>query len=221
MKKYLLIMLLGFSTLMFGQEIVEQERTMSKGLHNGFYLEIPGAERKQAQNIWKDYLKEFAKKVKDKNDEYYTEEARVPLINGNGALTIYAEIKEGRGQSTLYTWVDLGGAYLNSIDHQTQYEGLVQFLEDYFYLVRKDVVKEELEDAEDVLKDIQKELDKLKDKNEDYHKDIEDAQKKIREAEDKIAKNLKEQDDVRIKLEKQRRDVEKIIEKYNSVGKSS
>lgn len=221
MKKYLLIILLGISLKGFSQEIVEQETTMSKGLHNGFYMEIPGADKKQAEKIWKDYLKDYAKKVKDKKGEYYTEEASVPLINGSGELTIYAEVREGRELATIYTWVDLGGAFLNSVDHPTQYEGMAQFMEDYFVLVRRDVVKNELEKAEDVLKDINKELEKLQDKNKDYHKEIEEAQEKIRKAEDNITKNLKEQDDVRILIEKQRRVVEKIIDKFNSVGKSS
>jgi hypothetical protein len=221
MKKYLLIILMAISVNGFTQEIVEQKTTMSKGLHNGFYMEIPGADKKQAQKIWKDYIKEFAKKVKDKKGEYYTEEARIPLINGNGELTLFAEVKEGRELSTLYAWVDLGGVFLNSEDHPTQHEGLVQFLEDYFVLVRKDVVKKELEKAEDMLADIMKDLEKLQDKNKDYHKDIEEAQDKIRKAEDNITKNLKEQDDVRIKIEKQKRAVEKVVDKFNSVGKSS
>lgn len=221
MKKYLLIILLGISLNGFSQEIVERETTMSKGLHNGFYMEIPGANKKQAQNIWKDYLKQYAKKVKDKKGEYYTEEANVPLINGSGELTLYAEVREGIELATIYTWIDLGGVFLNSEDHPTQFEGVVQFMEDYYVLVRRDVVKEELKEAEDKLKDINKELEKLQNKNKDYHKEIEEAQEKIRMAEDNITKNLKEQDDVRIMIEKQKRIVERIIDKFNSVGKSS
>jgi DNA repair ATPase RecN len=221
MKNYLLILFLAFSVQMMGQEIVEQDRTMSKGLHNGFYIEIPGAEKKQVEKIWKNYLKEFSKKVKDKKGEYYTEEANIPLINGANQLIVYAKVEEGMDQSTIYTWVDLGGAFLNSGEHASQYDGFAQFLEDFYYEVRRDVVKKELEDAEDMLKDIQKDLEKLQDKNKDYHRDIEKAQEKIREAEDKITKNIKEQDDVQIKLEKQKREVEKIMEKFNNVGKAS
>ena len=126
-----------------GQEMVEAERTMSRGVKNGFYMEFPGAEQKHVKDLWKDYLKEYAKKVKDKKDEYYTEECKVPLINGSAEITIYSEILKERRQATLYTWVDLGGVFLNSEDHPIQAEGLEQFLNDFYIIVAKDVIERE------------------------------------------------------------------------------
>lgn len=219
------ILLIGIFSSLFSfaqaQEIIETEKSMSRGVKNGFYLEFPGAEQKHVKDLWKDYLKEYAKKVKDKDDEYYTEECKVPLINGSAEITIYSEILKEREQATLYTWVDLGGAYLNTEDHPIQAEGLDQFLYDFYIIVRKDVINRELEDQEDELKDLNKDLEKLVDKNDDYHRDIEKAQEKIRKAEMEIEKNLREQDDKRIEIEKQKRKVDALIKKLNDIGKSS
>ena len=222
MKLRLLILLI--STFAFnhvqGQEIREHTKTMSMGSHNGFFIEFENAEKKNVEKLWKDYLKDYSKKVKKKKDEYYTEEGRIPLVNGSAQLTLYSTLEEGRDMTTLYAWIDLGGAFMNSEDHTTQVEGFSQFMEDFYYIVRKDVMERVLKDEEDILKDLNKDLDKLVDKNEDYHKDIVEAQKKIMEAEEKIHKNLVEQEEKKAEIEKQISKIEKIISRLNSIGKT-
>ena len=204
------------------QDIQPQNRTMSMGAHPGYYLDFEGAEKKNVEKLWKDYLKEYSKKVKKKKNEYYTEEARIPIVNGSGELTVYSELEEGRNQTTLYTWVDLGGGvFMNEEDHGRQVDGFFQFLEDFHLIVKKDVIKRELEDQEKALEKLNKELKKLIDKNKDYHNEIAKAQEKIRKAEENIERNLNEQNDKQVEIERQQKAIDKIIEKFNKVGKNS
>ncbi len=205
----------------FGQDSKDHNSTMSKGVQPGLYIELDGASKKDAEKLWKRHLKPHSKKVKDKDKEYYTEEGQVSLVNGSAGLTIYGKFDEGSNMTTLYTWVDLGGSFLNEEDHPSQYDGMKQFLRDYYVLVRKFVVNKELEDQQDALKDLEKDLKKLTDKNKDYHKEIEKAQDKIRKAEENIEKNLSAQDDKRVEIDKQIKAVEAVQKKLNSVGKSS
>jgi hypothetical protein len=222
MKQKLLLILIGIwsFTTMNAQNIKEQSKTMSMGSQSGFFMELEGAQKKNVEKLWKDYLKEYCKKVKKKKDEFYTEEGRIPLVNGSAELTVYSKLEEGRGLTTLYTWVDLGGAFMNSEDHGTQVDGFEQYLEDFYLIVRKDVIKRQLEEEEKALKELNKQLEKLADKNEDYHNDIAKAQEKIRIAEEKIEKNLNEQNDKRVEIERQMKKIEKVIDKLNSVGKA-
>ncbi len=215
----LMIALIGQLHL-HSQESVDHNSTMSKGVQPGLYLELEGAKKKDAEKLWKKHLKPHSKKVKDKDKEYYTEEGKCAIINGSAALTIYAKFDEGSDQTTIYTWVDLGGSFLNEEDHPSQYDGMKQFLRDYYVLVRKYVVNNDLKDQQDLLKNLEKDLKKLTDKNKDYHKEIEKAQDKIRKAEEDIEKNLSAQDDKRVEIERQIKAVEAMRKKLNSVGKS-
>ena len=219
--KFLLILIGGliFSGIN-AQELREQSKTMSMGSHNGFFLELEGAQKKNVDKLWKDYLKEYSKKVKKKKKEYYTEQGRIPIVNGAAELTVYSTLDEGRNQTTLYTWVDLGGVFMNSEDHTSQVEGFSQFMEDFFNIVRKDVIRRELEEEEKTLKNLSKDLDKLADKNENFHKEILKAQDKIRIAEENIEKNLASQEEKRAEIERQQQKLEAIIKKLNAVGKS-
>jgi len=224
MKIKLILMLslaiIGLNTQ--AQDIQPHNRTMSMGAHPGYYIDMENAERKNVEKLWKDYLKEYSKKVKKNKKEYYTEQARIPIVNGSGELTVYSQLEEGRDLTTLYVWVDLGGGvFMNEEDHSNQVDGFFQYMEDFYYIVEKDVIKRELEEQEKALEKLNKELKKLTDKNEDYHNEILKAQEKIRKAEEDIEKNLNEQNDKQVEIERQKKMIEKIINKYNSVGKNS
>ena len=222
MKNTLLTLTLIFlGAHLFSQQIIEQSKTMSLGSQNGLYIELDGADKKLSEKLWKNYIKEYSKKVKKSKNEYYTEEGRIPIVNGSAELTLYSSFEEGRNQTTLYTWVDLGGVFLNSEDHLSQYDGMNQFLTDFYFQVRKEVIKKEIETEEKLLKNLNKDLSKLANKNEDYHNDIVKAQEKISQAESKIEKNLANQDDKRIEIQKQKEKIEDIIKKLNEVGKKS
>ncbi len=216
----LVLLIIGLNSN--AQDIQPQNRTMSMGSHPGYYVDIEGAEKKNVEKLWKDYLKEYSKKVKKKKREYYTEQARIPIVNGSAELTVYSEIEEGRDLTTLYTWVDLGGGvFMNEEDHGRQVDGFFQFLEDFYLIVEKDVIKRELEQQEKSLEKLNKEMKKLVDKNEDYHNEIAKAQEKIRKAEENIERNLNEQNDMQVEIQRQQKKIDQIIEKFNKVGKNS
>ena len=222
MKLKLLALMIGIlmTSGIEAQELYENSKTMNMGTHNGFYIELEGAEKNNVEKLWKDYLKDYSKKVKKKKNEFYTENGRIPIVNGSAELTLYSKLDEGRNMTTLYTWIDLGGAFMNSEDHPSQVEGFTQFMEDFFFIVKKDVIKRELEDGEDILKDLDKDLDKLVGKNKDLHDEIAKAQEKIRKAEEEIMQNLALQEEKRAEIDQQMKKLEEIISRLNSVGKS-
>ena len=214
--------LLMLASQISAQDINNHRRTMSMGVQEGFYVDLENAEKKNVEKLWKEYLKDYSKKVKKKKDEYYTEEGNIPLVNGSAQLTLYSQLDEGRNVTTLYTWVDLGGGvFMNEEDHATQVKGMNQFLKDFYMIVEKDVIKRELEEEEKMLEKLTKELSKLQDKNEDYQKEIIKAQEKIRKAEENIEKNLNLQNDTEVEILRQQKKIDKIIDRYNKVGKDS
>ena len=214
-----MISIFTFGTI-YGQFVKEQETTMSLGNKYSYYVEIDGLSKKDAEKAWKEYVQSFGKlKYNKKAKEYYLNGAKVPMINGTKTVDLYTRIDEGKGQATVYTWVDLGGAFANPQDHAQASDGSRTFMNDFWIYGRKIAVSNELASEEKVQKDLEKDLSKLEGKNQDLHEEIEKLKEKIRQAEADIEQNLRDQDDKKVSIAQQRKKVEKVVDKLNNVGK--
>lgn len=217
-----------FNTLFFcialvlglSAQVSEKAFTMSLGSQNGYLIDLDGAKDKDVEKLWKKYLKEHGKVEKNKKaKEHYMTAVRIPMISRAGNVDLYSKIEKGTNRSTLYVWVDNGGTFASSDETPDVSEGIETFITDFSYIVQKEVIKKELEDQEDKLKDLNKDMSKLEKKNKGYHEDIEKANKKIVEAEENIEKNLVEQDNKTVEIDQQQKVVEEIIDRLNAVGR--
>lgn len=217
--KTLLIVISSFS-IVFAQEAVERKSSMSLGLQNGFYIELPGATKKMAESTFSDFVKEYGKlKDNKKAKESFLMAVKIPVINGQSPVDLYVRHDEGKNMMTTYVWIDLGGAFISSDEYPQQAKALKQWLVDYFNQVKKKVIAEELKEEEKTLSNLNKDLEKLQKRNEDFHKEIEKAKQKIAENEKNIEKNLSEQEAKRAEIQKQSEVVSKVTARLNAVGK--
>ncbi|MBC7885002.1 MAG: hypothetical protein H7X99_05970 [Saprospiraceae bacterium] len=216
----LTILVSSFLNIMTAQVATERRVSMSLGPQNAYFIDIPGADKKMAQKTFEEFVKEYGKlKENGKAREHFLTATKIHIINGTSPVDLYAKFEEGKDMATAYVWVDLGGAFVNSVDNPSQSAALKQFLYDYFISVRKKVVAEELKVEEKRLSSLEKDLKKLMNKNEDYHNDIEKAKQKIADAEKNIDKNVVDQDNKVKEIESQKTAVEKVVQKLNDLGK--
>ena len=216
------ILLIGILSQTTAQDVNEKKISMSLGPQNAFYVEIPGSDLKMAEKTFYEIIKEYGKlKENKKAREHFMMATKIPVINGSSPLDVYAKFEEGKGMTTTFVWMDMGGAFINSNEYGSQAKSLKQFMSDYFIAVRKKVVTEELKVEEKKLADVEKDLKKLKDKNDDYHQDIEKAKQKIVEAEKNIEKNVVDQENKVKEIDDQKSSVQKVVEKLNNLGKKN
>lgn len=197
----------------FAQDVQSTDKMMSLGKQPAIYVDIEGADKKIAENSWKEFMKNYGKTKRNKKaKEYQSQDIRIPMLAG-GNVDLYTKFEEGSGQTTVYLWVVDEGSFADASD------GAENFLGEYYVLARKKVISKEIEEQEKLLKKLTKNMEKLVKKNQGYHKDIEKAEEKIRKAEENIEKNLVEQDNAKVENEKQKKVLEALIEKLNNVGK--
>lgn len=205
---------------MVGQNVLEQERTMSLGSNYSFYVELDGASKKVVEKQWKAYMKSYGKtKYNKKAKEYYTNGAKIPIINGTNKMDFYIKIDEGKDMSTLYSWIDLWGSFAAPDDHRVQTEGIRTFLNDFWISSKKEIVGKELKAEEKNQSNFEKDLVKLEKNNDKYHSDIEKLKQRITDLEAKIEQNYSDQDDKRVEIKRQMKVVEEVVVKLNSIGK--
>ncbi len=201
-------------------QVSENVKTMSQGAKNALELEIPGVNAGLVADVWKDFMKDhYGSKPKwdRRNKEWLSDDAKVAAIGQGNTVDVYASADE-RGNSVLFSaWFDLGGAYLDSREHAERYTEAEKMLMRFALEVAHANTRNELDNEQDKLKKLQRELARLQSLNERYHKDIERAKEAIRQAEESIVENVKLQEDTAAQIAGQERTVESVQNRLNDL----
>lgn len=222
MKKviFTLIAFVGALGIISAQAISEHDMSMSLGKQTTFSIDIDGADEDMVRDVWKKYIKDYGKSKRNKKaNEYYVIGAKVPMIAGSNELDLYIKFEGRVGHTTASLWIDNGGSFINSNEHPKAAQGAEEFLSEFYLVVKKKAITEEMKEQEKELNKLDKTLRKLEKKNTGYHKDIEKAKERIEKAEKNIEQNLKDQEDQRILIEQQKKVIEEVIERLNNLGK--
>lgn len=203
-------------------QIIEKEANMSLGVQMSNQVMLDDINDNDAADLWEDYFEgRYDGKVKRnrKADEYYVTGVRINSIFTVSNIDVYVKFEE-RGSNTQMTlWVDLGMAFVNSVEYPTEYKGVVDLLEDFRIYARTYAVNEELENAEDDLESLKKDLDQLESKNAKLHEKIDDYQQKIIDAKAEIEQNLLDQDEKRQAIDRQIEVLKEIQVRLESIKK--
>jgi cell division protein FtsB len=214
--KFLQLFLLSFVTLNVYSQCQEVKQQMSLGIQSGIQVTIPEAEPKFIDKVWKKYTKEYGKLSKNKKaDEEFIEGAVIQTINGKNPMNIYISTEKNQ----IVAFFDNGSGFINSTDYPNEAKSAIEFMTEFGHEVKREIIREELEKEESILKKNQKELEKLKKDNIDLHKDIENYKLKIKKAESDLVTNGKDQERSTATIESQTKIVESVVTKLNNVGK--
>lgn len=222
----LVFLLAGFLilNLPLDAQILEKDSNMSLGVQRGNEVILTDIEDKEAADLWEDYFEDrYDGKVKRnrKADEYYITGVRINSIFSVSNIDVYTKFEE-RGSNTMMTlWVDLGMSFVNSTDYTTEYQGVIDLMEDFRIYARTYVVNKEYEEAEKELEGMKKDLDKLEKQNGRLHKKVDDYQQKILEAKADIEQNLVDQDEMKLSIDRQIEVLKQIQVKQANIKKTN
>lgn len=229
MKKVISILLsflfLCSSALVYGQDIYVKtyDAPMSLGTRPAFELRFPDTKDKRVEKLWKDFVKDrYDGKLKcnKKTDEHYVKGLKATSVDLQ-PFDLYTKIEKDGDDVVMQSWFDLGSAFLNERDQPTSAESVKRALQDFYLLVRRAQVTDNVDELEDQLKDARKDLGKLEDKNADLRKDIKDYQEKIRDAEKDMVENDKKQVEACSKVEARQRSLEEVQTRLREVGRKN
>jgi hypothetical protein len=210
----LLAALLGLAISTFAQvsPVREMDKTMSFGTRPCFRLEFAGADDGKVADLWEDFVKErFGAKLKKdkKSGERYATEVSASSLSSS-PVTIRSSVEKSGKDAALNVWFDLGAGFLNRREQPQAANAAVSLLSDFYVVVRKEVIGEELRVGEKKLKDLEGDKRKLEKQNDGLHKDIEDYKAKIKKAEEEIVRNEQAQNTNVADQDAQRRVIESI-----------
>ena len=192
-------------------QVIEEETSMSAGVHNAFVIDLYNANTKMAENVWKNYMKSFGKTKRDrKSKEWRSEAIVIPSVDPSYNVNLTGKFESLSNSSRAYVWLQMDDQFIDSDSHTNEARGVKVFLEDFAIEVEKAIVEEELDEEAKKLKDLSKDLEKLIKKNKGYHKDIEKAKEAILKAENAIQQNIKDQEMKRAEVQGQKEIMEML-----------
>ncbi len=177
-------------------QIVETQNMSSQGSKNSFVMDIPTMESELAEDVWKKLAKDFKGKTKynKKIGEYFTDDGTVKGMSNN-TVDIYARIQGGK----LILWFDLGGAYLNSTDHEERLFAAEDVFSQFEYELNIKLAELEISQKEKDLKSFTAELSKLEKDKLNIQKLKDKALSEVAEQDRNLANNAENQ---QVQLEK-------------------
>lgn len=181
---------------------------MSLGTNQGFKVWVEGADEKTATSVVRDWLKQYGK-VKKMKDELVIDDAIVSELSDH-PIDIFAYVKEENGGAAVYLFFNLGGAFLNPADHPEMSRTAEKMLEKLGKQIGIEEVNEMLYEAERELKELEQKKQQLLREKESLEKRIEDCQKTIEESKHKLEVNAEEQKKTDELIKNQQAKIEEI-----------
>lgn len=201
----------------FSQVEIKETNVNIEGGKNGFEINIPYADKKSTEKELKDLFKSWKGSFSDKKGIMKADDCKNKKM-GENTFDVYGTVVEnGEEGATALIAVDLGGAYLSSSEHGSQFKIMEAELRAWAIKTAKNFVEEEQKNEEKILKDKQKELEDLEKEQAKMEQEIEDYKKKIEENEKAIEKSKKDQEGKKEEIKTQEGVVQEVIKKKEGI----
>ncbi len=193
MKKTLTITLaLSLTVFGFAQKIKvkESRESIGGGNNNALVVIMYGVTPDEVQEAFKSFMKSYGGKRSEKDGGVFIDHALVKDISNN-TIDIYGKAQGSKGDKEIKFAVafDLGGAFLNSSDHKSQYNVAEKIVKEFAMKGTKDAIESQLKVAQKAQSKLEDQLKDLEKENKNLTGDVEDYKAKIKKAEDEIASN--------------------------------
>ncbi|UKN00503.1 hypothetical protein K6119_12250 [Paracrocinitomix mangrovi] len=217
MKKLFTLALSLFTFSAFSQVSVKETNVNIDGAKNGFEIEIPYADVKACEKELKDLFKSWKGSFSEKKGVMKADDCKDKEMGENTFDVFGTVVENGEKGSKALVAVDLGGAYLSSKDHASQYKVMEQELKTWAIKTATIYVGEIEKQEEKNLDDRKKELDDLEKDQKKKEEEIEDYKKKIEENEKAIEQSKKDQEKKKEEIKQQEGVLQEVITKKEGI----
>jgi hypothetical protein len=200
-------------------QVKEEVSMMSQGLYNSFSIVLQGADKKLADNLWKDYIRKYGGKYKwdRKNNEHQLTNAIIGNISVSKPINIFATTKVVGHDIVLTSWFQIEEKFIQSDKDPEYYEAIELQLQHFARELSREKLRLLIVDEEKTLAKIESEMSKLTKRKENLENEIEKAKKRIQDAEQEIILNLEEQNKTQLNSKSQQETINQLKQKLHDM----
>ncbi len=210
------LLFFGILTVNAQQKVVINEvlEYMSQGEKTGIEIAIVDALPDDVESSFVKFMKKYKGKAvtSKKSVEIFIDNALIPQMSAN-TVDVYAIARKADYGTKLSVFVDLGGAFVSSQEHEIAFGSLEALGREFALSEAVRIVEAELKEQEKVMKDLSKELENMIKDKDSYIKEIEKAKALIAQREMDIINNEKAQETKRQQITIQEEIVKTVKQK--------
>ncbi|MDD2982708.1 MAG: hypothetical protein PHQ74_04915 [Crocinitomicaceae bacterium] len=181
----------GFGTFAQSQIVTsEQSIPYSVGSKNSIVVTVPYGKADVVAKQLKSEMKDWGGKLKTSKTESTTLQSSVKSMFERKTFDSYVKIITVDNEVKVAVAVDLGGAFMTSSQHPTQYGEMKERMEKFAMTAAKASVNDNVKAEQKALSTLEKEEKTLEKTKEKHLKDIESYKKKISESQKQIEDNI-------------------------------
>ncbi len=219
-----LIYLIPFGWLLvscgFAEEMTDRAADSPEGMEMAYVIDLEGTDASVARKTWEDLMKQNRSKVVRIKGSPVRMSQNISITGIPGSIDIKS-LFTPRGESTeMRLWIVQDAKYLTPRTDPQSYDAIDNFIDEYFLRLETAQIQIEVENEEQKLKNLERDLARLRKENEKLHSDITKAEQTIKESRIKIEENLKAQDDMSGKIQEQKEVIRRTQDKMSRVGSS-
>lgn len=173
-------------------KVKESKESIGGGNNKCFTVNIYETTTDDVEKAWEKLMKSYDAKVSTKK-EIFADNALIKDLTNN-TVDVYAKCdKKSENEIQFLVAVDLGGAFLNSSEHSSQFKTMEKIIKDFAKKATLDGLENKIKDQQKVFDKQTKEFEGLVKDKEKLEKDIENYKEKIKKAEEEIKQNQNDQ----------------------------
>ncbi len=193
MKQLFTLLITAISISAFAQKevkVTEESISYSIGSKNSIVVTIPYGQEDIVEKELKNEMKDWGGKYSSSKGEAQTLQSSVKKMFESKTFDSYAKITKSEDGIKVAVAIDLGGAFLSSKEHSSQFSEMKERLQKFAVKAAKASIQENLKVEGKILAGLEKEEKGLEKEKESHLKNIEDYKKKITDSQKKIEENV-------------------------------
>jgi hypothetical protein len=212
------LLFLGVSAFSQKIKVKESSENIGGSNHNALVVTLYEVNPSDAEDAFKSCMKKYDGKRSSSDKGVFVDNAVIKEM-GNNTVDIYGKAlgKKGDKEITFIVAFDLGGAFLNSSEHKSQYKIAEQIVKDFAVNTTKEIIEKQLKTNQKLASKLEDEQKSLVKENEDLTNDIADYKEKIKKAEADLATNKTDQEKKKAEVEAQKKVVDDVDKKLKSI----
>ena len=198
-------------------QMTEKNISQLDGEYSGTEIDLK-VDYKQAEKIWKDYIKPYGKISYDKKTKSHVHSSIIISSISRDKISLQTKFIKYDSGSKASIIALKGEEAISSETDKDEYKNLQFFLQEYINETDRVYIKDIIKEQEKELDKIEKDLKKLVKQNKNLHEDIENARALILKKEQEIESNLGNQDNNHKLGENQKKLIRQSNQKLSKVG---
>lgn len=212
---FILAVLISLSAYSQKTKVEESVENIAGGKNNSLVVWIPESNSKAVASEWAALMKKNKASVKNKK-EIFADDAILPQISSN-TVDVYAITEQKKNDVKLIVAFDLGGTFLSSRSHESQYIVAEKMVYDFAVEVARQNVQSSIAAEKKKMTGIEKQMKKLERDNSKRQKSIDKMKKQIENNEKVIGDNKKTIDSFNKEIKDHKSRIESLEKKFKAV----